>query len=258
MKKHYVKIITIFSSLSFLLLLFGFGWSIQNHFFGTVKASMAKQEPAAPEKVNDGKTIVALGDSLTRGTGDSSGKGYVGYVIDRLQENSDEQITLRNLGVKGYRSDQLLNLVKQSEIQRQIQDADVILMTIGGNDLFQGGQTLLDLDNKKIDGLRKNYLKNMEQILAELRAVNNEATIYYLGLYNPFIELSDAEKTTQAVRQWNFETNQLLDLDRKAVFVPTFDMFQINVDNYLFSDKFHPNTEGYQLMAERVASLIKW
>lgn len=256
MKKYLVKWITIISSLSFLLLLFGFGWTIQNQFFGSVTAAVPKTEATSMDTTSEGKIIVALGDSLTRGTGDSNGKGYVGYVVDRLKDQSNEAITLRNLGVKGYRSDQLLNQVKQSEIKRQIQDADIILMTMGGNDLFQSGQTLIDLDIQKIDQLRAEYLQNMQQIMTEIRSVNKEAMIYYVGLYNPFIELSDAEITTLAVRQWNYETSQLLDQDHQTVFVPTYDLFQVNGDNYLFSDKFHPNTEGYQLIAERVVGLI--
>ncbi|MEW9669022.1 GDSL-type esterase/lipase family protein [Ammoniphilus sp. 3BR4] len=258
MKKYLVQWITILSSLSFLLLLFGFGWTIQSQFFGSVTATAAKTtEATSTDTISEGMTIIALGDSLTRGTGDSNGKGYVGYLVDRLKEQSSEEITLRNLGVKGYRSDQLLNQVKQSEIKRQIQDADIILMTMGGNDLFQSGQTLIDLDPQKIDQLREEYLLNMQQIMGEIRSVNKEAAIYYVGLYNPFINLADAEITTQAVRQWNHETSELLDKDHQAVFVPTYDLFQINVDQYLFSDKFHPNTEGYQLIAERVAGLIK-
>ncbi|RXT08179.1 GDSL family lipase [Ammoniphilus sp. CFH 90114] len=248
--------ITVLSGLSFLLLLIGFGLTLQSHFFGTVAASVTKTEANSSEKAVEGRTLVALGDSLTRGTGDSNGKGYVGYLVDLLEEQSGEKVVLQNLGVKGYRSDQLLELVKQQEVKRQIQDADWIVMTIGGNDLFRGGRTLIDLDVDAIDKLREEYLVNFKQITNEIRSVNQDATIYYLGLYNPFINLDDSDITTKAVRQWNYETNEWLDQDKHSVFVPTFDLFQLQVDDFLFSDKFHPNTIGYQMMAERVAALI--
>ncbi len=45
---------------------------------------------------------------------------------------------------------------------------------------------------------------------------------------------------------------------KQTVFVPTFDLFQLKVDDYLYTDKFHPNAKGYKLIAERVASLITW
>ncbi|MEH7443595.1 SGNH/GDSL hydrolase family protein [Bacillus sp. JJ1122] len=260
MRKHSVKWALILSVLSFLIMLIGLGWTIQNQFFSREEASnvIKKVEPAEAKSTKKGKVVVALGDSLTRGTGDESGKGYIGYLVDELEEKSKEKITIHNYGVKGYRSAQLLNQVKQAEIQRQIKNADYILITIGGNDLFQSGQTFMNLDAKKIAQLRQGYIKNLEAVLKELRSINKEAVIFQIGLYNPFIDLNDAEATTKIVREWNFETSKLLDMDQKTIFVPTFDLFQISVNDYLYTDKFHPNAEGYRLIAERVASLISW
>lgn len=260
MRKHSVQVVMIFSTLSFLLMLVGLGWTIQNQFFnkGETSEAIKKAEPAPVESAKEGKVVVALGDSLTRGTGDESGKGYIGYLVEELEEKSKEKITLHNLGVKGYRSQQLLTQVKQGEIKRQLKNADYILITIGGNDLFQSGQTYMNLDEKKIVQIRQDYLKNLEAVLKELRTINENAVIFQIGLYNPFIDLNDADLTTKIVREWNHETSKLLDLDEKTIYVPTFDLFQISVNDYLYTDKFHPNAEGYRLIAERVASLISW
>lgn len=260
MRKHSVQWVLIVSALSFLLMLVGLGWTFQNQFFKGEASGVTEtteQQPATEEK-KEGKVVVALGDSLTRGTGDASGKGYIGYLVDELEEKSKEKITLFNYGVKGYRSNQLLEQVKQDEIKRQIKNADYILITIGGNDLFQSGQTYMNLDPKQVLQLRQSYLKNLEAVLKELRTVNPEAMIFQVGLYNPFIDLNDAQVTTKIVREWNFETSKLLDQDKKAILVPTFDLFQISVNDYLYTDKFHPNAEGYKLIAERIASLISW
>lgn len=259
MKRYSVQMTLIFSVLSFLLMLFGLGWTVQNQFFNKGTAGVVKE--AKPEEVpsdKDGKVVVALGDSLTRGTGDDTGKGYIGYLADELEEKSEQKITIDNFGVKGYRSTQLLEQLNQAEIQRKIKTADYILITIGGNDLFQGGQAFLQMDEQKIVQARADYLKNLQAILKELRALNDTAVIFHIGLYNPFIDLNDSAITTKIVRDWNYETNKLLDQQEKAVYVPTFDLFQLSVNDYLYTDKFHPNAEGYRLIAERVASLITW
>ena len=41
----------------------------------------------------------------------------------------------------------------------------------------------------------------------------------------------------------------------KVVFVPTFDLFQLSVNDYLYSDHFHPNQAGYELISNRLAPL---
>nr|WP_285890742.1 SGNH/GDSL hydrolase family protein [Mesobacillus subterraneus] len=240
-------------------MLFGLGWTIQNQFFSNGASEAIEQtKPVEENTEKDGKVVVALGDSLTRGTGDDTGKGYIGYLVDELEEKSKEKITIHNFGVKGYRSNQLLDQLKQGEIQRTIQGADYILITIGGNDLFQSGQTFLQMDEQQIAQAKESYLKKLASILKELRTMNDSAVIFHIGLYNPFIDLNDSELTTKVVRDWNYDTNQLLDQNEKSVFVPTFDLFQLSVNDYLYTDKFHPNAEGYRLIAERVASLITW
>ncbi|UYZ23841.1 SGNH/GDSL hydrolase family protein [Mesobacillus jeotgali] len=259
MKKYSLSLTLLFSMLSLLLMLFGLGWTIQNQFFSNGASGAIEQtKPVEEDTGKDGKVVVALGDSLTRGTGDDTGKGYIGYLVDELEEKSKEKITIHNFGVKGYRSNQLLDQLKQGEIQRTIQGADYILITIGGNDLFQSGQTFLQMDEQQIAQAKESYLKNLASILKELRTMNDSAVIFHIGLYNPFIDLNDSELTTKVVRDWNYDTNQLLDQNEKSVFVPTFDLFQLSVNDYLYTDKFHPNAEGYRLIAERVASLITW
>lgn len=61
---------------------------------------------------------------------------------------------------------------------------------------------------------------------------------------------------SSVVRDWNYNTAETLAQDSKAVFVPTYDLFQQNTADYLFTDHFHPNEKGYRLMAERAAALI--
>jgi lysophospholipase L1-like esterase len=258
-KNFSVNLIYVLSILTLTLFLVGFAWTIQNQFFSEKTTNVVVKEERVTE-VQDyqHKTIIALGDSLTRGTGDIEGKGYIGYLVDELENKTNEKITLQNLGVKGYRSEQLVKQLKQTGVKDQLKNADLVLITIGGNDLFQSGQTIVDLNHENIDSLREQYLNNLEEIIVDLRVLNQEATIFFVGLYNPFIDLNDAAIMTKAVRQWNYETSELLDKHPQTVFVPTFDLFQLKVNDYLYTDKFHPNTKGYKLIAERVASLITW
>ena len=262
LKNTKVRITTIIAVLLSIIWIFGFSWTIQDSTLGKAKGIEENQEnPETEQKqtVTTDLTVLALGDSLTRGTGDETGKGYIGLVTDQLREELDtREVTVYNLGINGQNSSQLLQQLGQKNVIRQVKEADIILMTIGGNDLFQGGDILNEFSLEKIQQLQQQYLTNLEQIFTTLREHNAEATIFILGLYNPFIELEYNDITNNIVRGWNYATETVTGKFEKIVFVPTFDLFQLSVNDYLYSDQFHPNQAGYELISNRLAPLLNW
>ncbi|MFC0298487.1 SGNH/GDSL hydrolase family protein [Geobacillus jurassicus] len=257
MRRSPVALLIVVATLSGVLWLGGLALAVQDQFFSAANPPVEQKQPRADEtKRHDEEIdIVALGDSLTRGTGDESGKGYVGYMVDELRRQTDKPIRVTNLAVRGLRSDGLLRQLGQPEIQRQVAMADLIVMTIGGNDLFQGGEALR-LNMKQLDEAKRRYVANLDRIFAALRRFNSEAVIFALGLYNPFSDLGDAKQTSAVVRDWNFASAEVAARYPNVVAVPTFDLFALHVNDYLYSDHFHPNEEGYKRIGGRVASLI--
>lgn len=258
MNKNTIRLITFISVFFCLLWLVGLGWAVEQYYAG--KPDKITQTKTVTKKVETktGLTIVALGDSLTRGTGDETGKGYVGDILDEIKNKTKRPVQLTNLGINGQTSDQLRKQVLQTEVGRQIQKADIVLVTIGGNDLFRGGQGLTDFQTGNIEFIEKKYLDNLTFIFQEIRKHNRSANVFFVGLYNPFIDLDQGKEMSKVVRRWNFDSAEVSADFPKIVFVPTFDMFELKVNDYLYSDKFHPNAKGYRLIAERVASLLTW
>lgn len=232
--------------------------TVKEYYAGKPEEGLKSQTPIKPSVNKKGLTVVALGDSLTRGTGDETGKGYVGDVIDEIKKRTKQHVTLLNLGINGQRSDQLRAQVVQKEVQRQIQSADILLLTIGGNDLFRGGQGILDFQTQNNSLLEKKYIENLKFIIQQIRSVNNQANVFFIGLYNPFINMNEGKEISKVIRKWNYDSAELSATFPKVVFVPTFDLFELKVNDYLYSDKFHPNSKGYRLIAERVAALLTW
>ncbi|WP_281887042.1 GDSL-type esterase/lipase family protein [Paenibacillus sp. YYML68] len=105
-------------------------------------AEPAPGRAAAPWNAKAEVRLVALGDSLTAGTGDITGKGYVRGVKDKLQETLDKPVFVyNNFAIPGFRTYDLLNNWEaKPDIAKSIAEADVVLLTIGGNDLFEGGE----------------------------------------------------------------------------------------------------------------------
>ncbi len=258
LNKNVIRSITVISVLFCLLWLIGLGFAVGEYYAG--KPEKVPETNTVSKKVENkkGLTILALGDSLTRGTGDETGKGYVGVLMDEIKEKTKRPVQLTNLGINGQRSDQLRKQIGEKEVQRQIQKADMVLVTIGGNDLFRGGQGLVDFQAGNIATIEKKYLDNLKFIFEQIRKSNSKANVFFIGLYNPFIELNQGKEMSKVVRHWNYDSAEVSAAFPKIVFVPTFDLFELKVNDYLYSDKFHPNSKGYRLIAERVASLLTW
>lgn len=258
MNKNVIRSVTIVSVFFCLLWLVGLGWAVGEYYAG--KPDNIPEKTTIEKKVDEkkGLHIVALGDSLTRGTGDETGKGYVGVLMDEIKEKSKKDVRLTNLGITGQRSDQLKQQIQQAEVQRQIQTADMIVVTMGGNDLFRGGQGLLEFNTEDITKIEQKFLENMNFIFQQIRTSNTNANVFFIGLYNPFSDLEQGKEMSKLVRHWNYQSAELSAAFPKIVFVPTFDLFELKVNDYLYTDKFHPNSKGYRLIAERVASLLTW
>ncbi|WP_036719526.1 GDSL-type esterase/lipase family protein [Paenibacillus harenae] len=250
-----VRFIAVFAAVACLLWLLGLGWAVKDYLIGADSVPGLPVAGDEPQPVLKAYKIVALGDSLTRGTGDSEGKGYAGYVGDLLKQDGMD-VSLVNLGIKGLTSAQMTEQLKQKEVHRQIGQADIVLMTIGGNDLFDGGQTLSNLTPENLASLGDGFLANLKSVLTAVRAANGRAVVYVLGLYDPFRDLESGDRTSSAVRSWNYKMTEVLSGYSNTVFVPTYDLFQQNTADYLFTDHFHPNEKGYRLMAGRLAALI--
>lgn len=222
----------------------------------TASASVTDQPtvPAtSPANIKGDFRIVALGDSLTRGTGDETGEGYVGYLSKEIQKTTKAKVVTSNLGVNGMQSPELLEYIKSPDVQKEIKSAHLITLSIGGNDLTHGVGAVtapnLELANKTCEG----YLNNLDQILQDIRKVNGNARILFVGLYNPFPLAGDNLKLAlNLIEQWNTQTSLVLRKYPGTVLIPTQDLFNWNADKLLADDRFHPNSSGYKAIAQRM------
>lgn len=222
---------------------------------------------------------VAIGDSLTEGVGDlTNAGGFVPIVAKDIQEKYQlNAVEIENFGKNGDRSDQILKRIKKSEdIQKQLGEADMITLTVGGNDLMKVIKG--DVFNLTVNSFDKpliSYQEQMTSLLEEIRKYNEQAPVYVLGIYNPFyLYFPEITEMQQIVTNWNAGTETVVSEQEKMYFIPINDLLYKGVDgdvgitgseeesgdtgeavtnNAIYEeDHFHPNNLGYQLMANAV------
>lgn len=236
------------------LVLFAFGFTIAVKDVLNPKASAITKQTAvtAETKKADTLQIISLGDSLTRGVGDNEGLGYIGRLRSSLETDYKQKVALNNLAVSGARTPELIKQLSDNGVRYSISRANVIMITIGGNDVFPGWQTIGETDLTQFRPDVATFQENVKKIIKEIREINPNSPIYWLGLYDPFEDVPELKGSGSVVVDWN---NALIKstIDSKGVYiVPTYDLFQGRTKDLLFSDHFHPNNKGYTLMANRL------
>ncbi|MBJ6363600.1 GDSL-type esterase/lipase family protein [Paenibacillus sp. GCM10012307] len=254
--------------LASLLLLFGFAYAVSDILrppalvLGT-EPPLAGQQPQLGAK--EELKIVAIGDSLTKGTGDATGEGYVRRVVAGLSQKLGNRVKLvNNVAINGLRTDQLIDKLQQDAgMQYALKQADLILFTIGGNDLSKLAQTALRTDSgtadfgaEEIGNQLSDGLGRLDQVFQLVNRANPDARVVYVGLYNPFYPIPELRSGSLQVQKWNDKAYELSFSYPNMKLVPIFDLFEDEAGTYLASDRFHPNSEGYAHIAERIVQML--
>ncbi|MGP4106245.1 SGNH/GDSL hydrolase family protein [Virgibacillus sp. L01] len=202
--------------------------------------------------------VTAIGDSLTQGVGDKVvDGGYVG-ILDNTINKEKQLVTFENYGKRGNRSSQLLKRLEQPEIEQSIEKADIVLITIGANDIMQVvKENFSDLTIKDFSQERVAYKERVKNIFERIKELNPEADIYLLGFYNPFEKyFKDLKELGMIVENWNNTGKNVAEQYDNATYIPTVDLFKDTEKDLFADDNFHPNHRGYQRIAKRVLEHI--
>lgn len=294
--------VSLISIATTLVLIAGFVYAVNDVLrpSGDVPLTALPQETPAPSSEESQQfRIVALGDSLAKGTGDNTGSGYVRNTVTGLTAGGESARLLGNLGINGLTTDGLEDRLKEPGVQYALRQANVILLSIGGNDLFRGADLMGSTGGSSTSGTRTGTAagtgKNagtagstdsqasrdtsgagsgdispesliaalpeasdrLGKILDTISKINPQAKLYYIGLYNPFGDIPKMlVPGNQAVTAWNNAAMDVINRHSNMTLVPTFDLFNSHLDKYLSSDHFHPNSDGYRRIAERVVQAI--
>ena len=246
-----------------------------NCLLPSARPVMTKPSTSDKKKV---VTYVAIGDSLTKGVGDSTNQGgFVPLLAQSLTNETGLEFKAINYGVSGNMSSQILSRMQEKkEIRKDLKQAQLLTITVGGNDLRKAileDTSNLDLD--RFEKASKTYEKNLKQIIELARKDNPDLPVYVVGIYNPlYLNFPDLTELQTLVDQWNQRTEEILSAYQGVYFVPINDLLYKGIDgksgvteselgketvtnDALYDeDSFHPNNTGYEIMKEAVLEKI--
>ncbi|MFD1851953.1 SGNH/GDSL hydrolase family protein [Oceanobacillus bengalensis] len=206
----------------------------------------------------DKTRIVAIGDSLTQGVGDQTKRGgYIG-ILERTINATSEIALFENYGKRGNRSEQLLARIDEEEIISSLEKADIVLITIGANDIMQvAKENIMNLNIEAFAQERTYYEENLNTTIEKILQINPNTSIFLVGFYNPFEKyFQDIKELKIIAESWNSTTNEVANQYDETVYIPIEDLFSDTEEDLFAEDNFHPNYYGYHLIAQRVLEYI--
>ncbi|MBB6019275.1 lysophospholipase L1-like esterase [Paenibacillus sp. JGP012] len=194
---------------------------------------------------------VAIGDSLTVGTGALLGTGFVPIYRRMAEMNLRTFVSMENLGVNGLTSGELLQMIhNHPRVRQAVREADIVTISIGGNDLIRtfkasGGVPSAGKMTQILGETRNHVSLTMKQI-RQLKG-NGKYFVRSIGLYNPYPQSTEA---AYWVRQYNAYLNGAGSGNYACAQV--YDKFEGRERELLFWDRVHPNARGYRVIAEQL------
>lgn len=256
-KKIVFPILLVLSIISMVIFTSGFIDSITITTNNTREQTkeFTKVETAEVSFSDDKDTmdILILGDSIGSGAGDEAGKDIGRRYEERLDENNDTNTI--NLSQSGSKSIDLVERINEEVYDEIIENSELIIISIGGNDLKE----ILDSDALDLfidyDNILSKYLNNLESVISVLTEKSNTSQVIFIGLYNPYGKALNQEKL-DLLMNWNYETQRLVESYDQMVYIPTYDLFKYNLESYLSIDEFHPSAMGYDAITKRLYNVI--
>ncbi|MFC3885951.1 SGNH/GDSL hydrolase family protein [Bacillus songklensis] len=200
---------------------------------------------------NSKKSLTALGDSITFGYNLEQHNQRVSKDAFPFVMGDYANLRVRDLGVPGWKTQDLLNALETNEKFRQaVAHADYITLDIGSNDLLQAFS-----DYNVTDDEVQSVLEKLSKIASEIRELSDAPVVVY-NIYNPF-QVDDPRhdignlllryKVNPQIESLVHSLNQELN---NIVLADAFTAYGEKQAEYVLPNDIHPTIEGQKVLAE--------
>ena len=211
---------------------------------------------AAEEKLN----FLSLGDSIAAGAGllMPSRQAYGAIVSNTNGYN------FKNDAVSGHTTQDMLGRINEKRVANDIKNADIICISIGGNNFLHGdvpallSEALKEKDFSRFDEIAESYYEDLGAIMDYIKGLSPDAVILMQTLYNPMYIADELREVYQegADRINGTVRRYLRDNEGVYTIVEVAEVFGDN-EGLITADYIHPNSKGHVVIAGEVLKTLK-
>ncbi len=202
---------------------------------------------------NEKKFYLVLGDSIAYGSGISNSREACYGKIVANTNGYD----YANHSVPGHTTTNLINRLNQEDVISDLKKADIISISIGGNDFLMSNliglmfDSIVLGDHSEYDKIADGFFTNLCEIIKIINSHNADAVILMQTLYNPqsgYLRApyqEGADRINAAIKRYNSEN------PGEIVIVDVGTALGDDMENYA-DDEIHPSAKGNEIIAEKI------
>lgn len=214
--------------------------------------------PVTVSASEESPDYLVLGDSIGVGAGvvNPAEASYGRIVADTNGYNYE------NHAVSGHNSGAMLAHIMLPHVRNSIKEADIISLSIGGNDFLTSNMVQLGFEAAVLDKfstfekITENFYENYCKIIAEIKELNPDAVILAQTLYNPMDNALDSFYQQGVDRLNSCYRRYLKEHPGSIVIVDVAKAFEGHPE-YIADDCVHPNAQGNVVIAKLVLKTLK-
>ena len=204
------------------------------------------------------QNFLVLGDSIASGYGVEENEIYGKQVANNFG------FIYQNYAAEGYDTQDLLAQMDLKEVRSAVRDADIIELSIGGNNALN--LPYADMFSAAITGVDGNVIQDMvteietdlQTVLQQIRTLNPDGILLIQTLYNPFHGSSNpiyqvAENIMDELAPLiNQKYEECAAQDDNTYIADVYTAFeqQDNPSLLIVGDRVHPTAAGHALIAD--------
>lgn len=200
---------------------------------------------------------LVLGDSIAYGSGlGNAPEACYGKIVS--DTNGYEYA---NHAVPGHTTTNLINRLAQPEVVADLKKADIISISIGGNDFLLGNlvglifDAIVKNDYTQFDKIAENFYANFSTIVDIINEHNEDAVILMQTLYNPQSGYLRAPYQ-EAADRLNAEIARFAQENPdEIIIVDVGTALGDDLTNYA-GDEIHPSVKGNEIIAQTILDML--
>ncbi len=214
--------------------------------FGSFSAAAVENKP----------NYVVLGDSIAYGSGlINSQRAVYGKIVA-----DTDGFNYQNFAVPGHTTGNLMSRMKTARVRKAIEGADIISISIGGNNFLTDNLAMILYDGivkndlSRVEAILKDFVVDLDEILTRIHTMNPNAVILLQTLYNPQTGFA-GEVYGQGAAMLNSAIRACAQKDDKVLLVDVGTRLT-DSENDFAKDRVHPSAAGNEKIAKAVLETL--